>query len=191
MIKDDIIKNVLFNKVGNNPTMWKYYSENLSNASKHLNKQYSDIDFKNPVDNDSLSSIGELTSLSKIVNMLRAMAIECLFKALWLKCGEKLAINGEFKKIPDTRNHNLVSIEKEISKKIDLNISENENDLLKELSYYNSHGRYPIPTKWSFLKKHINNGLENKSSRSHGVSADKELFDDLEKRLTDIFNEIK
>ncbi|MFC1694074.1 hypothetical protein ACFL1R_11260 [Candidatus Latescibacterota bacterium] len=40
--------------------------------------------------------------------MLHAMALECLFKALWLKEGGILADGGKYIKIPGINNHNLV-----------------------------------------------------------------------------------
>ncbi|MFC1539798.1 hypothetical protein ACFL6H_10275 [Candidatus Latescibacterota bacterium] len=190
MIDDDLIKKQ-YNLVGNDPIIWKFYSESLSKASEQLYDQYSNIDINNISDNSSSSTIGELASLSKIVKMLRAMAIECLFKALWLKLGKNLVINGEFKKIPNTNNHDLCSIEKIISKIIDLKISDNENDLLKELSFYNSHGRYPIPKKWTIRKNHLDYGLGNKYSISHGLKSDNKLYNDFVKRLTEIFEKTK
>jgi hypothetical protein len=88
-----------------------------------------------------------------VINMLRAMAIECLLKGVWLLSGEMLAKNGKFKGIPGAKNHKLLSLAKKVSEKINLNFSEEEYILLDRLSYCIAFGRYPVQTNWSIGQK--------------------------------------
>jgi hypothetical protein len=88
-----------------------------------------------------------------VINMLRAMAIECLLKGIWLLSGEILAEDGKFKGIPDANNHELKSLATKVSKKIGLNFSEEEFILLDRLSYCITFGRYPVQKTWSIGQK--------------------------------------
>ena len=85
--------------------------------------------------------------------MLRAMAIECLLKGMWLLSGEILAEHGKFRGIPAANNHKLLSIAEKVSEKIDLNFSKEECILLDRLSYCITFGRYPVQKTWSIGEK--------------------------------------
>jgi hypothetical protein len=84
-----------------------------------------------------------------VINMLRAMAIECLLKGAWLLSGEILAENGLFRGIPGTNNHQLLSL----AEKIDINFSNDECILLDRLSYCITFGRYPVQKNHSIGQK--------------------------------------
>src|SRR5439155_2222868 len=78
--------------------------------------------------------------------MLRGFALECLFKALWVKRGNVLASQGKLQKIPDVGNHELL----QLADKLELECEPKERDLLKCLVLFTtSVGRYPIATAWS------------------------------------------
>src|SRR5438105_3585803 len=49
----------------------------------------------------------ERTSVRRVVAMLRAMAVECLLKALWVKNGGKLAEDGRYKGVMRGKEHQL------------------------------------------------------------------------------------
>ncbi|MFC1489752.1 hypothetical protein ACFL6K_00935 [Candidatus Latescibacterota bacterium] len=173
MNNDDLIKDI-YNKNGNTSQIWKHYSENLIKSSENIYEKYSNIDFE---DIESVLENGELLSYSKIVNMLRAMALECLFKALWLKSGELNVENNRLKKITGANDHNLKKLAEIVSDKIDLNVNEEENEILNRLSLYMSAGRYPISTDWK------NYNIQDQ----HWGSSDNILFENLLKRLNEIF----
>jgi hypothetical protein len=88
-----------------------------------------------------------------VINMLRAMAIECLLKGVWLLSGEILAEDGKFKGIPGANNHKLLSLSKKVSEKIDLKFSKEECILLDRLSYCITFGRYPVQKDCSIGQK--------------------------------------
>ncbi|OGQ95141.1 MAG: hypothetical protein A2521_00335 [Deltaproteobacteria bacterium RIFOXYD12_FULL_57_12] len=84
-----------------------------------------------------------------VINMLRAMAIENLFKGVWLRSGEILAEDGSFKGIPGASNHKLLSLAEKVAEKIEFNFSKEEYILLDRLSYCIVFGRYPVQKNWS------------------------------------------
>ena len=88
-----------------------------------------------------------------VINMLRAMAIECLLKGVWLLSGEILAEDGKFRGIPGANNHKLLSLAEKVAEKIDLNFSKEECILLDRLSYCITFGRYPVQKNWSIGQK--------------------------------------
>ena len=88
-----------------------------------------------------------------VINMLRAMAIECLLKGVWLLSGEILAEDGKFRGIPGANNHKLLSLAEKVAEKIDLNFSKEECILLNRLSYCITFGRYPVQKNWSIGQK--------------------------------------
>lgn len=175
MISDDLIKEN-HNKIGNVPIIWKYYSEFLFKASKDLYDQFKkhlEVDFTSIQVGDPAPI--EL-SFFRVVYMFRAMALECLFKGLWLKGGGILVQNGKLKNITGN-DHNLRSLANKVSKKIDLKISKEEKGLLDKLSRYIIAGRYPIPKKWQNLK----------NIKFLGIPSDDRLFEKLVNRLIKIF----
>ena len=78
--------------------------------------------------------------------MLRGFALECFFKALWLKRGNKLAKDGKFLGISGVGSHELV----QLADRLEFKCTGKERDMLGRLSIFVlSIGRYPIPTEWS------------------------------------------
>ena len=169
--KDRQIKN--FNKIKNTPTAWQYYAENLLLSSKYLWGVFSRGVLKKIEKGENPSA--KSSRIFGVAQMLRGMALECLFKAIWLKGGGKLAIDGKYKGIPYTNDHNLISLYEEVSKKIDLNITDDEKHLLKRLSLVITVGRYPIPKKWDYNKKGYPKGWS--------IKKDEKLLDSLVNRI--------
>ena len=93
------------------------------------------------------------TKILWVINMLRAMAIECLLKGVWLRSGGILAKDGSFKGIRGASNHKLLSLAEKVAEKVDLNFSKEECILLDRLSYCITFGRYPVQKNWSIGQK--------------------------------------
>ena len=83
-------------------------------------------------------------SVDKVSHMLRAMATECLLKALWLKHGGKLAENGRYVGVMKKNEHRLHDLVEAVSQKGQINFTKRELDLLEQASYWILTGRYPI-----------------------------------------------
>lgn len=79
-----------------------------------------------------------------VIVMLRAMALECLLKALWLKSGNKLAKDGKYYPIPNAKDHDLLSLYNTIADNHQIVLTEEEKDFINRLSGNITAGRYPI-----------------------------------------------
>ena len=90
----------------------------------------------------------ERMSVVKIRAMLRAMAAECLLKALWLKHGGRLAEGGRYTRVLK-REHDLHKLAKKVSEKGHIDFTQRELDLLEQASYWITSGRYPIQKDFS------------------------------------------
>jgi hypothetical protein len=81
--------------------------------------------------------------------MLRGFALECLFKAVWVKRGNQLASGGRLQPIKGAAPHDLL----QLADKLQFQCATNERDVLKRLSLFiASVGRYPIATDWGQTK---------------------------------------
>jgi len=78
------------------------------------------------------------------VQMLRGMALECYFKALWLKVGGTLVVDGRYQSIPGTRDHDLHSLALAVGRRAALQLTGDELTILPRLSDSITGGRYPI-----------------------------------------------
>ncbi len=176
--QDQQIKN--FNQVGNTPEVWQICAEELLISSRLLFDNYSKIDFQGLAVGDPIPPEGRIFS---VVKMLRAMALECFFKALWLKGDGHLAINGKYAKIPETDDHNLISLADKVSEKFDLNVTNDERHLLNRLSLSIAGGRYPIQQTWELAKIRSLPGGGKGSPTYWKFPIDEELFTSLVTRL--------
>lgn len=156
MLAAFVIRNAMSNKPseiltfddrGNDHREWLYTADDLLAAirflcqhSYHLSPDWGSI-------REHFPSYDELR-ITGVILMLRAMAVECLLKALWIKGGGQLACDGKYRKIPDTNDHELLTLADKVSEKIDLNLSANKRDFLKRLSRNIVGGRYPIHKNW-------------------------------------------
>ena len=176
-----------FNKVGNKPSTWKWFAENLLLSGKLLYDEHLKVNL-NKIKEGKTPSIDDIRLLG-VIKMLRAMALECLFKALWLKSGGILAEGGKYIKIPGTSDHNLTSLSKKVSEKFKLNITEDEKDLLKRLSLSIPGGRYPIQKIWGLTKIQSLHGGGKGPPTCWQFPEDENLFDSLVNRLISIIEE--
>jgi hypothetical protein len=157
-----------FDKIGNNYGCWYSSAKSLLLAVKvlkeHRNKTleaYKASIESNTVDFECLD--GFLVLSPEL--MLRGYAIECLLKGLWVIKGNKLCENGEFYKIPDTGNHELL----QLAKANKIRVTKSQRDLLVFLTeYVKTFGRYPVPTKCQ--------GKNNKLSGINQLAID-DVFD--------------
>jgi hypothetical protein len=116
--------------------------------------------FPNDLDKyeDTMDSSG--AKVFATILMLWAMASECLLKALWLKSGEKLVIDGRYRKIPDTNDHQLDTLAEALSKKGIFVFTDEEKDALYRLSPFITLGRYPISKEFIIRNRNAPKRME-------------------------------
>lgn len=156
MSATDEIKQI-YDKTGNDPKAWFRHAEELLISHSILYDEYKQVDYT------KLGNEGLVPDEGRILMptlMLLAFAIECLLKALWLKQGNRLAENGELKKIPNCGDHNLV----EYGNATGLIFGDDEKRVLNRLYKISvSLGRYPIPIgfRHSHLRKTRKTGFQS------------------------------
>ena len=142
-----------YNMVANEPVSWWITADNLLVASRFLclhsahqlsGKEFFELHKKPPLPDE--------TKVYGVIQMLRGMAVEALLKGLWVDYGGTLAENGRYKKIPDTTEHQLVSLVEKVSTVINLDLSSDERSVLEKLSISIIDGRYPIRKLWETRK---------------------------------------
>jgi hypothetical protein len=143
-----------YDLVGNEPHAWWLTSEGLLIASNFLclHSAHHQLSGKELFELHKRLQLPNETKVSGVIKMLRGMAIEALLKGLWVDYGGVLAENGQYKKIPNTKEHDLLSLAGEVSKLINLDLSSQERFLLERLSISIMSGRYPIQRKWEIEK---------------------------------------
>jgi hypothetical protein len=125
-----------YEDLGNEPTVWSLFGRNLLLAADVLHERAELQQAK------AGSEIGfEALAISGAMLMLRACAIECLLKALYLATGEALAAGGRYA-APPGRSHDLLAL----ARAAKLSMSKDEEVLLARLSRWVTAGRYPIQT---------------------------------------------
>jgi hypothetical protein len=174
-------------EIGNLPFAWRSTADSLLFASRVL-REYCAV----APEPEELGKVGDLTLLKEpsadtrlapIELMLRAMAVECLLKAIWVHSGHKLSNGGDFKPIPGAGNHDLV----QMADRVGVARSERETDLLKRLSHFmECPGRYPMPGSASDLKptRSLGGGRSSPGGWTHGT--DDHAFKALVARLTSL-----
>jgi hypothetical protein len=136
----------MYDKVGNLPEAWEGSADSLLSAARLL-RAARDAARQSTIKVGDAVSDGERAFPSEI--MLRGFALECLFKALWVKRGHVLALQGKLRRTPGAGNHELL----QLADTLEFKCEPNERDLLKRLSLFTtSVGRYPIATDWSKTK---------------------------------------
>jgi hypothetical protein len=130
---------IQYERVGNFPRAWQMCADQLLLASRILQKE--------AAADESVSSLS--TQVAPVGLMLRGMAVECLLKALWIKNGNKLTVNGRFLGIPRTGSHDLNQIAAEVGVKRNAL----EVDVLRRLTHFIEYGgRYPVPKRVEAMK---------------------------------------
>jgi hypothetical protein len=90
--------------------------------------------------------------------MLRAYAVECLLKAIYVKNGNKLGDGGELDKGAFPTNHNLVSMWRRVCLP---SLTPERQSLLMKLSHIStSLGRYPIAMRYDKPKPDVANNSQ-------------------------------
>ncbi|MFC1509178.1 hypothetical protein ACFL60_05775 [Candidatus Omnitrophota bacterium] len=179
-----------YNKSGNFPRAWYFSFSSLLTASKILYDKYPTIDCEKSIRDGTPPMPTEFMMVFGVIKMLRAMALEDLLKALWLKGGGILVEKGKYQKIPETNDHDLISIADKVSGIVDCGFNAQERDLLKRLSLSITSGRYPIQSSWVKSKiQKLHGGGMGPPSGGWSFPRDEELFESLVLRLTHIFEE--
>lgn len=137
---------------GNLPGAWVKTAFDLLTAVDVLDR------FKGDLRGDLLSDrhhelettrLFERMSVERVGAMLLAMATECFLKALWLKHGGTLAVDGRYVGVLKKKEHHLHELAKAVSQKSHIVFTKRELDLLERASYWIISGRYPIQRKYS------------------------------------------
>ena len=136
----DLTPQEFFDTVGNNIDLWYWKSLALLSSAEAVENSCGQI----PSDPKNEEEVYRWMELHGITRMLRGMAIECMFKALWLKHGGRLADKGKYKSIPGTKDHDLCSLEDKMAEKVHTGLNTEERRLLARLSFFIVYGRYPI-----------------------------------------------
>ncbi len=76
--------------------------------------------------------------------LLRACAIECFLKAVYVSNGGVLSQNGRYQKPGSGRSHDLEAL----ARAAGLTLNNQETFLLRQLSLWIERGRYPLPASW-------------------------------------------
>jgi hypothetical protein len=127
-----------FDARGNAPGPWWWFGKNLLVAADVLQQHRLHSD---QFLNAEPSARGTSIAVFGPMLMLRACAIECLLKAMYLDRGNTLAKGGRFQK-PPARDHDLVAL----ARLAGLPPSTELVALLAKLQTYITAGRYPIAT---------------------------------------------
>jgi len=108
--------------------------------------------------------------------LLRGLAIEVYFKAIWTTRGNKLVVNSEYSRIPDAGQHNLL----QIAEVLTLPFTPVQRDLLVRLSEYIDYaGRYPIPKRAEQLSSAALASLVGQMGTYWSIPADDATFDSI------------
>lgn len=144
MSKERIIR---YDNLANSPRRWRTRAESLLTSSELLASHSRLFDpsltFEKLPPGNSVD-----VEIMPIVLMLRAMAIECLFKGMWLQLGELLAKNGKYIGIPNIRDHDLLKLASTVLPRHSIKFEEADSDMIMRLSFYIMRGRYPSHLNW-------------------------------------------
>jgi len=132
----------MYDQVGNLPAAWEMSADSLLAAASLLRAARENSGTAPPQVGDPVSE-GEKSQPSEL--MIRGFALECFFKALWVKKGNQLASGGKLQPIKGAAPHDLLQLADTVA----FQCGPNERDVLKRLSLFTtSVGRYPIATEW-------------------------------------------
>lgn len=80
----------------------------------------------------------------QVAIMLKAMAIECLIKAVWVASGREIASEGKIQRLPDAGWHELHQMGEKLTQEGLIRLKEEETHLLHRLARWIPAGRYPV-----------------------------------------------
>jgi hypothetical protein len=166
-----------YDKVGNDHNAWASSADGLLAASRLLRKLRTTFDLESVAVGIAIPDEGRIHPADL---MLRGFAVECLLKALWVKQGGTICIDGKYVGVKGAGNHDL----RQLWDANKLPFSENQCDVLNRLSIFmTSVGRYPIASHWSKTKMQNTLG-GGKGSPTYWVTpSDDETYDSIVKVL--------
>ena len=115
--------------VGNDHNAWALSAEDLLAASRLLRKLRSTFDIESLGVGDAIPDEGRVHPTDL---MLRGFAVECLLKALWVKRGGTVCVDGRYEGVKGANDHNLV----QLCDANGLSFNGAERDVLKRLSLF-------------------------------------------------------
>lgn len=128
-----------FDDRGNAPGTWWWFGKNLFTAADILRQHW----LLGEKTAGARRNILVAVAVHGPMLMLRACAIECWLKALYVDGDNKVAVKGRFKP-PPGKPHNLVSLASHAK----LALDEEEVAMLAKLQRWITAGRYPIELSW-------------------------------------------
>jgi hypothetical protein len=135
-----------YDRLGNSPEAWIATADSLQAAARFLKAHRDRFDPTQGNVGDPMPDEGKVLFPEL---MLKGFAVECLLKALWLKRGNKFAVDGKYVGIQGAADHDLLQLVDTIG----LHFNLKDRDILKRLScLMTATGRYPIPQRWSARK---------------------------------------
>lgn len=132
---------------GNTSSRWVSRAESLLASAAILSEKTSILD-RNAKHETAPAQDSIDARVFPVALMLRAMALECLLKSLWLQAGKVLFDNGKYRPVPDTKPHNLEQLFAVVSPLHSLSASAAEQSILERLTLFNARGRYPSQVNW-------------------------------------------
>lgn len=143
-----------FDRGGNTVARWIDKARSLLDSADVLDAFHGSLleDLVQETEQRELSDLEcRRLSVRDVSPMLRAMATECLLKALWLKEGGVLAANGAYQGILRGSEHQLDELAVVVSEKTGIVFTHEDLELLKLVSNWIVVGRYPIPRTYDRL----------------------------------------
>jgi len=135
---DNATPQELFEMIGNDPAAWAGRAEALLTSADLLRAQYPHVPEDDP------DAFWEFLKLHTVAMMLKGMAVESLLKAIWIARVSSLVIDGKFRSVPGTKDHDLLSLIRVLEGHVDIGLSREEVELLPVLSFAITSGRYPV-----------------------------------------------
>lgn len=131
---------VIHATMGNDPNQWLLHADALLVAAEIV---YTKIG-KPPASTHGIEAAWGWFSVHDVARMLRGMALECLLKAAWLHCGERLFDKNRFVGIQGKQGHDLYGIYTEVCKKRPIALNMQEKKLLARFAFAIVMARYPV-----------------------------------------------
>jgi hypothetical protein len=166
-----------YDKVGNDHNAWASSADGLLAASRLLRTLRTTFDLESVAVGEAIPDEGRIHPADL---MLRGFAVECLLKALWVKQGGTICIDGKYVGVTGAGDHDLL----QLCDANKLSFTDHQRDVLKRLFIFmTSVGRYPIASHWSKTKIQSTLGGGKGSPTYWGTPSDDETYDSIVKIL--------
>ena len=164
-----------FDYMANSPHFWKQKALDLLMASRILRQAEESSEME--IDGKKVKMPFLRSFWTKL--MIRAFALECLIKALWLKNGNTLYRDEKYVGIGGMRCHDL----SKMFETVGIILSDEKRNLLDRLSAVSvAHGRYPFPSKKNLFDK-FNRGKNGEFRVEWSSPPDDSLFAEIQEHL--------